>query len=231
MFSRICSRVVHVALALVLCTGAATAAPVVTATSASGLPGSTVTTTLRLAPDLAATVDMGSIIGWNLVLNWGAAPLSFDPAGSTLKFGADAPLALTGFLASLPPDLTVNHDAPGGFYRFDWADQNSGLDPQTILDRLAQGVLLSASFSILPNAAPGAYEIGFEQGAGPSSLTDATLAEFQYASVTSGDPMRVVVERSPTVPEPGGLSLMAACALAVLLVPVRRRRMERGAVG
>ena len=225
MFSQIRSLTACFALGLLLCSGSAVASPIVTATSASGLPGSTVTTTMRIEPDSPASVDMGSLIGWNLVLNWGAAPLSFDPASSTLRFGADAPIGLTSFLASLPPDLTVNHDAPGGFYRFDWADLNSGLDPQTLLNRLAQGVLLSASFNILANAAPGSYEIGFEQGAGPSSLTDAALSEFQYASVTSGDPMRVVVERSPTVPEPGGLSLMV-CALAVLLVSARQRLGE-----
>lgn len=223
MFSRIFPRASAVALVLALVTTPLLASPVVTATSAGGLPGSTVSTTMRIDPGLPATVDLGSTVAWDLVLNWGSAPIYLDPANSTLKIGSGTPILLSTVPAGLPPDTTVSGGGVAdGFYRFSWLDANLGADPLTILD-LDDGVLITASFQILANATPGSYEIGFTHGVGPSALTDASLVEFQYASVSAGDPMRVVVERSPTVPEPGTAGLLA-CGVAALLFLAARRR-------
>ncbi|MEW5770786.1 MAG: hypothetical protein AB1831_10550 [Pseudomonadota bacterium] len=206
------------ALATSLYIPVAQATLIVSGTSDSGLVGEHLQPTLTVSSDEASPdeVDLGHISAWDFKLDWGAAPLSLNVAGSSMTIGGNT-YALSDLFNLLDPTATEVLETSGaGFYTFSWFDSDvSGAFDMT------GGFAFTADFVA---STPGTYAITFGPQSVASSLLDEQFLQFDYAEVSQGQgAMQVTARPQPTpAPEPDVLALVVGGFAALGFA--RRRR-------
>ncbi len=183
-------------------------------------------------PELTITNDgsvgFNNVYLWDFILDWDETVLAFDPAASTIAFGAGGMHAYSGSLSGVAAHIgtigvpaTANDNsasaAADGYYVLNWES-----DGTNFLD-LGTAINFVGAFRILAGATPGDYLFDFEANGVSSTIIDMNLIDFTYSDVTQGSKMMIKVDAPTGIPEPAMVGLLLG-GLGAYLGALRLRR-------